>query len=629
MLKNLKLGVKIGGGFTLVLVLLCLLVLVALQGFSKVADRTDKLDDLNAIVQGVLQTRRAEKNFILRKEQQYATQVSSLLDTVQKQVDTTRAKFSQKVNQDQMDAITRAIRQYRDGFTSYLDKEKAKSACMDVMRVAANDALGSTERIRNGQQEQLEDARRQNDAQRISSLNQRVDISTAAATDFLNARSNVITLMLTQDLSKPTWPGLVDQAKQKITTLRSLLNSSENIRLADEVLGALEQYRARTQAYFDALVSQQETEKTLVTSARQAETECEAARQDQKAKMVAEQSRARSLVLLSFVLALILGIFAAILITRGITGPVAKGVTFARLVAAGDLTATVDVEQKDEIGDLAAALKEMVSKLRGIVAEVMTAADNVASGSEELSSTAQEMSQGATEQASAAEEVSSSMEELGANIHQNTDNARQTEKIATQSSLDAEESGRTVVNTVTAMKQITEKISIIQEIARQTNLLALNAAIEAARAGEHGKGFAVVASEVRKLAERSQSAAGEITDLAQSSVGVAEKAGQMLQQLVPKIRRTADLVMEITASSNEQNAGAGQINKAIQQLDQVIQQNASASEEMASTSEELASQAQQLQSSVAYFNIGQQGTASRSQQMPLGGSHRRKALQQG
>ncbi len=331
-----------------------------------------------------------------------------------------------------------------------------------------------------------------------------------------------------------------------------------------------------------------------------------------QAKLTEEENgtvatNARNLMIGFTVAGIILAILFGLVISNIISSPLRKGVTFAQAVAAGDLTQKIDLDQKDEVGMLAQALNEMVAKLSSIVGEVTAAADNVASGSQELSATAQQMSQGATEQAASAEEISSSMEEMASSIRQNTDNAMQTEKISIKSSVDARDGGKAVVETVAAMKEIATKISIIEEIARQTNLLALNAAIEAARAGEHGKGFAVVASEVRKLAERSQSAAGEISTLSTRSVAIAEQAGEMLTKMVPDIQKTAELVQEITASSKEQDTGAEQINKAIQQLDQVIQQNASASEEMASTSEELSSQAEQLQDSISFFNIGSQG----------------------
>jgi methyl-accepting chemotaxis protein len=357
----------------------------------------------------------------------------------------------------------------------------------------------------------------------------------------------------------------------------------------------------------------------------------------------AQEAANAKLVLLSIIVAsLVIAAGSAVWIAVNISRGLARAVGLADAVSIGDLSQKIDVSSNDEVGDLVKslnkmtanlnataalaneiaqgnltieakplsdkdtlglALERMVEKLRQIVSEALTAAQNVSAGSQELSASAEQLSQGATEQASSAEEASSSMEEMASNVKQNADNASQTEKIAAQSAKDAEASGAAVGRAVNAMQTIAEKITIVQEIARQTDLLALNAAVEAARAGEHGKGFAVVASEVRKLAERSQAAAAEIGTLSVETVKVAQEAGAMLSKLVPDIKKTAELVEEITAACREQDVGSAQINQAIQQLDKVGQQNASASEQVSSTSEELASQAEQLQSTIAYFRI--------------------------
>ena len=305
------------------------------------------------------------------------------------------------------------------------------------------------------------------------------------------------------------------------------------------------------------------------------------------------------------------------LLIRSLTGNLNQAVDGANKIAAGELAVVFDVKSEDEIGKLLSALNAMAVNLRKAMGEVRQVSDYVVSGSQQMSANAEQLSQGASEQAASAEEASSSMEEMGSNIRQNSDNAQQTEKIALKASVDAEEGGRAVAETVIAMKSIADRISIIEEIARQTNLLALNAAIEAARAGEYGKGFAVVAAEVRKLAERSQGAAAEIGQLSTTSVEIAEKAGGLLEGIVPDIQRTAELVQEISAASREQDSGAGQIQKAIQSLDYVIQQNVASAEEMSSTAEELSAQAGQLKSTIAFFNIGETGN---------GGGDRREAF---
>jgi methyl-accepting chemotaxis protein len=348
----------------------------------------------------------------------------------------------------------------------------------------------------------------------------------------------------------------------------------------------------------------------------------------------------------------LLGVVMGFLLSRGVTRPMISAVEAAERLSRGDFAVKIDVKGKDETAQLLLAMQRMVEatsgsigdvvrvmgavsegdlnqrierdyegvyvdlktyvnntieKLSQVVTEVNSAAEALAGASEEVSATAQSLSQSSSEQAAGVEETSASIEQMTASIAQNTENAKVTDGMATKASSEAIEGGDAVKATVSAMKQIAQKIGIIDDIAYQTNLLALNAAIEAARAGEHGKGFAVVAAEVRKLAERSQVAAQEIGTVASSSVDLAERAGKLLDEMVPSIKKTSDLVQEITAASEEQSSGVSQINSAVVQLSQTTQQNASSSEELAATAEEMSSQAEMLQRTMSFFKVSGKG----------------------
>jgi methyl-accepting chemotaxis protein len=322
-----------------------------------------------------------------------------------------------------------------------------------------------------------------------------------------------------------------------------------------------------------------------------------------EANILSQSKKAKLLSTILSVTGIFFGIMVAFLLQRALAKPIRELVKFSEAVAEGDLTQTVRTEQSDEIGQLFSAINNMAEHMKKVIEEIYATTNDITSMSSTLSATSTQLAGGASDQAASVEEVSSAMEQMSANIQNNTDNAKETEKIAKKSSQDANSSGSAIAKTVISMSEIVKKISIIEEIARKTNLLALNAAIEAARAGEHGKGFAVVASEVRKLAERSQKAASEITGLSSSSFDVAEKAGELFSKLVPDIQKTSNLVQEITSSSNEQSSGAEEINKAVTQLDHIIQQNVGASEELASTARELADRSDHLQHVIQFFRI--------------------------
>jgi len=455
----------------------------------------------------------------------------------------------------------------------------------------------------------------------------------AAAADVLSLRRFEKDLMLNmgagdeEEEAARSWSAAQQDLRGRLDVLEKLATEDEDRRAVETARRELAQYEAgfaklqaairsgeaTTPQAANAILAEYKGPIRSLADALEAQATKHGKDMEGQVEVVeAAQGSVRNTMLLILFVTVVFGVVVSLYITRSITGPIGVVVGVVEKMAAGDLRESPTVDRSDETGRLLAAVKAMVEKLGEVLGEVRGGAEALTAASAQVSSTSQSLSQGTGEQAASVEETTSSLEEMSASITQNAENSRQTEQMANSGARNADESGKAVTETVGAMKAIAERISIIEEIAYQTNLLALNAAIEAARAGEHGRGFAVVATEVRKLAERAQKAAKEIGALAGSSVKVAERSGVLIAELVPAIRKTADLVQEVSAASQEQSAGVAQVSKAMATVDQVTQRNASAAEELSSTAEEMSSQAEALLETIGFFQTRGAVHATRS-----------------
>lgn len=654
MFKNMKIGAKLGIGYGIVLLLMVLMGILSYINVNKldgsieelVSDKIPKTNQANEVIDQLNVVARSTRNALLTSDKSVAAKelgrIPECSKIISENMDKLKATIKDPKGKELFTAVEATRIKYRDDLKQLNElivqgrSAQATALLFGQMRTSQQDYMKSIEDLITFQSDEVNRLGKEGLA-----LGKQTTMVIILCTAFALLLGAAIALIITRAITKPV--GACITAANKIAA--GDMDVALDVSAQDET--------GKLQASMQTMV---EAIKALVADANMLAHAAQEGRLATRADAANHHGDFQRIIAgVNQTLDAVIGPLnvAAEYINRISTGDMPQKITdnyngdfdrikvnlnflidatnkitdAAKEIAGGNLQ--VVLKKRSAEDELMQALSMMAGKLLDTIRNVKAAADNVASGSMQLSSAAEEMSQGASEQAAAAEEASSSMEEMTSIIRQNADNAQQTEKIAVQSAYDAKEGGKAVAETVQAMRDIADKISIIEEIARQTNMLALNAAIEAARAGEHGKGFAVVASEVRKLAERSQNAAGEISTLSISSVQVAEKAGEMLAHILPDIQKTAELVQEINAASKEQDSGAEQINKAIQQLDQVIQQNAGASEEMASTAEELSSQAEQLQDNIAFFRIGETEPAKkvREKKIPMKDSHASPAVE--